>query len=93
MYPVKWVRCVLTSVGTYCTHHGMKSFSQIIDLFGGPADFARAVGMTPGAAKQARRRDSINAEWFAATVRAAAANDIEVTLDTLADLAERKRAA
>jgi hypothetical protein len=39
----------------------MQSFSQIIDLFGGPADFARAVGMTPGAAKQAKRRDSINA--------------------------------
>jgi hypothetical protein len=71
----------------------MQSFSQIIDLFGGPADFARAVGMTPGAAKQAKRRDSINAEWFASTARAAAANDLPVTVETLAELAERKRAA
>jgi hypothetical protein len=71
----------------------MQSFAQIIDLFGGPADFARAVGMTAGAAKQAKRRDSLSGEWFAATARAAAANDISVTVEVLADLAERKRAA
>jgi hypothetical protein len=80
-------------MGTLCTHHAMQSFAQIIDLFGGPAEFARAVGMTPGAAKQAKRRDSINAEWFARTARAAAANDIPVTVDVLAELAERKAAA
>lgn len=69
----------------------MESFSQIIDLFGGPAEYARAVGMSPGAAKQARRRDSISAEWFASTARAAAANDLPVTVDVLAGLAERRR--
>lgn len=71
----------------------MQSFAEIIDLFGGPAEYARAVGMTPGAAKQARRRDSISAEWFAQTARAATAMNLPVTLDVLADLAERKRAA
>jgi hypothetical protein len=47
------------------------SFADVIDAFGGPAAFAREVGMTPGAAKQARRRSSISARWFGPTVDAA----------------------
>lgn len=47
------------------------SFAEVIDVFGGPTAFARAVGMSPGAAKQARRRNRIGADWFAATAMAA----------------------
>ena len=49
----------------------LQSFSDVIEAFGGPAAFAREVGMSPGAAKQARRRSSIGARWFAPTVAAA----------------------
>lgn len=47
------------------------SFADVIDAFGGPAAFAREVGMTAGAAKQARRRDSLSARWFGPTAEAA----------------------
>ncbi len=68
----------------------LHSFSQVIDLFGGPAAFAREVGMTPGAAKQARRRDSLNAEWFAPTARAAQKRGLPgVDEVVLAAIAER----
>lgn len=72
----------------------IQSFAEVIDLFDGPAAFAREVGMTPGAAKQARRRDSISAEWFAAIDKAARRKGFqEVSLRTLALLAEQKRLA
>lgn len=89
-YPTIWVRLVLTSLDTKRTQKDMlQSFTQIIDLFGGPAKFAREVGMTPGAAKQARRRDSLNAEWFAATARAARKNGYAIDEALLAAIAER----
>jgi hypothetical protein len=70
----------------------VNSFKDIIVKLGGPAEFGRAVGMTPGAAKQAQRRNSIAAEWFAATARAAqSAGLAEITEARLAELAERKR--
>jgi len=71
----------------------VNSFSELIDLFGGPAKFGRAVGMTPGAAKQARRRDSLAVEWFAAAARAAQDRQIPgVTMKRLVEMAaERKQ--
>jgi len=70
------------------------SFADVIDLFGGPAAYARAVGMTPGAAKQAKRRNSISAEWFTATAQAAKLARISsVDERTLAALADARRAA
>lgn len=48
-----------------------RSFSDVIDLFGGPAAFAREVGMTPGAAKKAKRRNSIAPHWYVPTSEAA----------------------
>ncbi len=49
----------------------MQSFAEVIDRFGGPAEFARAVGMKPNAAKQARRRKSLAPRWFTPTAEAA----------------------
>lgn len=70
----------------------LQSFASVIDSFEGPASFARAVGMTPGAAKQARRRDSLAAEWFSATARAARQKGLpHITETALADLAEKRR--
>lgn len=72
----------------------VNSFADVIERFNGPAAFAREVGMTPGAAKQAKRRDSLSAEWFAATASAAQRKGLsEITLDRLAELAQRRRQA
>lgn len=70
------------------------SFTDVIKSFDGPAAFAREVGMTAGAAKQANRRDSLAAEWFSATARAAKRRGIaEITEKRLAEIAESKRVA
>ena len=67
-----------------------RTFADVIDAFGGPAAFAREVGMSPGAAKQARRRSSIGARWFAPTVAAARRLKMEgITEVSLAALAAR----
>lgn len=66
----------------------MSIHSEIIDRFSGPAELARASGMTPGAAKQARRRGSISPEYWTAVVEAGKA-----TLEELAEAAASKRAA
>jgi hypothetical protein len=72
----------------------IQSFAEVIDRFDGPAAFAREVGMTAGAAKQARRRNSISAEWFGAIEKAARRRGLqEISLRTLATLAEQKRLA
>lgn len=70
----------------------VQSFKDVITKFGGPAKFGRAVGMSPGAAKQAGRRDSLAAEWFSATARAAV--DLghgDITEKRLAEIAEQRR--
>lgn len=70
----------------------VNTFSDVIERFDGPAAFAREVGMSAGAAKQAKRRDSIAAEWFAATARAAQRRGLkEITIKRLAEIAEAKR--
>lgn len=70
----------------------VQSFKDVIEAFGGPAKFGRAVGMTPGAAKQAGRRDSLAAEWFSATARAAhGIGRKEITEKRLAEIAEQRR--
>jgi len=68
------------------------TFSEVIDQFGGPAAFAREVGMKANAAKQAKRRDSLAAEWFAAAARAADRKGLtDITEKRLAEIAERRR--
>lgn len=70
----------------------VNSFKDVITVLGGPAKFGRLTGMTAGAAKQAQRRDSIAAEWFTATARAAQDSGLaEITEARLAELAEVKR--
>lgn len=50
--------------------------------------------MERGTAKQARRRNSISADWFSATARAAEQDGHEdINEATLAELAERRRMA
>ena len=69
----------------------IQSFSDVIDVFGGPAAFAREVGMSAGAAKQARRRSSIGARWFASTVSAAKRLKLDgITEASLSALAARQ---
>ena len=74
-----------------------QTFSDVIDAFGGPTAFAREVGMSPGAAKQARRRSSIGARWFAPTVAAAKRLKLvgitEASLSALAAQPARLKAA
>lgn len=68
------------------------SFADVIDRFGGPAGYAREVGMERGTAKQARRRNSISADWFSATARAAERKGFDdIDEAALAELAERRR--
>lgn len=70
----------------------MSSFIPIIERFGKTPDFARAVGMSVGAAKQARRRDSIPAEWFSAVARAAASQGLDgIDEALLSEIAEQRR--
>jgi hypothetical protein len=70
------------------------SFVEIIDKFGGPAAFAREVGMTAGAAKQAKRRGSIGSRWFAPTVQAAERCGFDdITYERLSELAASREAA
>ena len=72
----------------------MTSFVPIIERFGSVPDFARAIGMTVGAAKQARRRDSIPAEWFSAVSRAAVALGLDgINEAILSEIAEQRRIA
>lgn len=72
----------------------MSSFRPIIDRFGNVPTFAREIGMTVGAAKQARKRDSISSEWFSAVVRAAARHGFsDITEARLAIIAEQRRLA
>lgn len=49
----------------------VNSFAELIEQFGGPAKFGRAVGMTPGAAKQAKRRNRVAVTYFPAVAKAA----------------------
>lgn len=69
------------------------SFSDVIDLFGGPAAYARATGMPGASAKQSKLRDSISSSWFTATAKAAKANGLPVDEKVLSKLAERRRTA
>lgn len=70
----------------------INSFAELIEKFGGPAKFGRAVGMTPGAAKQAKRRDSVAVEYFPAVAKAAQDREIQgVTVKKLVELAATRK--
>jgi hypothetical protein len=69
------------------------SVEDMIEQFGGPAAFAREVGMSPGAAKQAKRRNSLGKKWIVPTARAAKRCGVEVTESTLLRIADGAQAA
>lgn len=67
----------------------VSTIPDVIKLFGGPEGFAEAVGMTLNNAKQVNRRKRLNARWFGPTVRAAEERQLPISLETLAEIAER----
>lgn len=70
----------------------VNTFAELIEQFGGPAKFGRAVGMTPGAAKQAKRRDRLSVEYFPAVAKAAQDRAIPgVTVKRLVEMAAERR--
>lgn len=72
----------------------VNSFAEVIDALGGTAQFARAVGMKPNTAKMAKSRDSIAPAWWPAVTGAAVAVERQdITVERLAELAARRRAA
>lgn len=66
----------------------MKSFSAIIQAFGSDRDAAAAIGCKDYQARDWRLRDKIPSGWWNATVRAAEREDVPVSLEQLAHLAE-----
>ena len=69
----------------------MQSFSEIIDSFGGQADFANILGTTQQNVSQMRKRNSIPSRFWPATVRAATERGIEgINYEMLATLAANR---
>lgn len=67
-------------------------FKPIIQRWNPVADLARDVGCTDLVVRQWANNDSIPAAWFAPIVRAALKRGYsEITLDLLADRAEKRR--
>lgn len=72
----------------------MNSFRDVVSAFGGPADFAEAIGGHPPTVRAWIHRESIPSSWWNRIVRAAQARGLdEVTNDLLATLAEPDDAA
>lgn len=70
------------------------TFSEIIDLWPSLSDFADDIGVTYGASKQMRRRNSIAPGYWDLLVKNAARRGIEgVSLDALSSAAAERRAA
>lgn len=82
----------MTGMGAWCTQWGMlHSFVQVIDRFGGVPSFAREVGMTVGAVKQAKRRNSLAPRWYVPTAEAARRLGIaEINEISLANIARAR---
>ena len=64
----------------------MDTFAQVIDAFGGPADFAREVGMPYQTAKRSRLRNTLAVRWFSPTATAARARGLKIDEATLCRL-------
>lgn len=72
----------------------VSSFIEVIEALGGPAEFAREVGMKPNTAKMARARGSIAPNWWPQVVAAARVHGRDdITIERLAELAIQRRAA
>lgn len=72
----------------------MQSFSDIIDAFGGPAPFGKAIKISDSHARTMKARDSIPPEHWSRVVGAAAERSIDgVTFERLTELRSRPRKA
>lgn len=68
----------------------MHTVAHIIQAFGGPTSFARAIGTTQQNATNMKDRGSIPPGFWKAIVDEAGKRDIDgLTLETLADLASK----
>lgn len=71
----------------------MDSFADIISAFGGPAAFAKAIGIEPSHAGSMKTRGSIPCEYWSDVVRAGRQLGIAgVSLERLAEIAAHRRA-
>lgn len=69
----------------------MRSFSDIIQAFGGVVPFRDAMGLPDVNARQMKQRDSIPDGYWSRVVAEATARNIEgVSLDVLAEIAAGK---
>ena len=86
---------VLTRIVTKCNERvAMDSFADIITAFGGPARFAKAIGIRPNHAGVMKARNRVASEYWGKIVDANAARQIEgVSYATLAQIAARRKAA
>jgi hypothetical protein len=70
----------------------LTSYQAVIEAFGGPAKYAKAIGVPGFHAQSMKNRDSIPPAYWDDTVSAASSRDIGgVTLELLAKLAKAKR--
>jgi hypothetical protein len=65
----------------------VSDFAEVIDRLGGIREFGEGVGMSYGAAKKARRRNSLSPKYFAAAAALAEAKGLPITAETLAEIA------
>jgi len=70
-----------------------RSFRHVILAWGGQAAFARAHGLTLGAVQQMFRRNSIDSGYWRQIVSNARESGIDLTLEDLAELSERRKHA
>lgn len=66
----------------------MKSYRDVIRAFGGPSEFAAAIGANANTARSWLHRDSVPPEWWVAVVKAARAKRIRgITFEVMAIIA------
>lgn len=70
----------------------MRTFDDIFKAFGGPASYAKAIGIQVFHARTMKQRGSIPPAYWSDTVKAAEERGLtDVTLESLAEAAQAKR--
>lgn len=76
---------------TWCSDFSMRTFSAIIEAFGGPSEFGSAIGIPDSHARTMKARDSIPAKRWTAVAEAAMAREIDgVTVEAMAQIEASK---
>lgn len=68
----------------------MENFGEVIDQFGGPAAFAKAIGIDDSHARAMKTRNSIPAEHWQKVVGAARSLNLDVSYELLATLRAKR---